>query len=32
MAHAKLRGPEDVDERLFADWLRQALELERANG
>jgi hypothetical protein len=30
MAHTKLRGPEDVDERLFANWLRQARELETA--
>ena len=30
MAHAKLRVPEDVDEKLFADWLRQARELELA--
>ena len=28
MAHTKLRSPEDVDEELFADWLRQARELE----
>jgi hypothetical protein len=28
MAHAKLRAPEDVDEAVFADWLRQARELE----
>src|SRR5262245_41175852 len=28
MAHAKLRSPQDVDEELFADWLRQARELE----
>jgi hypothetical protein len=28
MAHAKLHSPEDVDEELFADWLRQARELE----
>ena len=30
MAHAKLRAPDDVDETLFADWLRQARELELA--
>ena len=28
MAHAKLREPGDVDRGLFADWLRQARELE----
>ena len=28
MAHAKLREPADVDPALFADWLRQARELE----
>jgi hypothetical protein len=28
MAHAKLRSPDDVDEELFADWLRQARALE----
>ncbi len=28
MAHVKLFGPGDVDARLFADWLRQARELE----
>ncbi len=28
MAHAKLRGPEDVDGKLFASWLRQAREIE----
>ena len=27
MAHAKLRGPEDVDKPLFEHWLRQAIEL-----
>src|SRR5438067_1182129 len=27
MAHTKLRGPEDVDEQLFASWLQQAREL-----
>lgn len=33
MAHAKLRSLDDVDEELFADWLRQAHELElRASG
>jgi hypothetical protein len=32
MAHAKLRGPDDVDEGLFADWLAQARELELASG
>ena len=30
MAHTKLRAPEDVDRALFADWLRQARELELA--
>ena len=30
MAHAKLRSLSDVDEELFADWLRQARELELA--
>jgi len=30
MAHAKLRSLEDVDEALFADWLRQARDLEMA--
>ena len=29
MAHTKLRSPADVDEELFADWLRQARELEQ---
>jgi hypothetical protein len=28
MAHAKLRSPADVDEKLFASWLEQACELE----
>ena len=28
MAHTKLRSPDDLDEQLFADWLRQARELE----
>jgi hypothetical protein len=28
MAHAKLRSLDDVDEELFASWLRQARELE----
>ena len=28
MAHVKLRSTEDVDEQLFAEWLRQARELE----
>jgi hypothetical protein len=28
MAHVKLRTLEDVDEALFAEWLRQARELE----
>jgi hypothetical protein len=32
MAHVKLRTPEDVDEQLFADWLRQARELTLAAG
>jgi hypothetical protein len=27
MAHTKLHEPGDVDEQLFADWLRQAREL-----
>ena len=30
MAHVKLRSLEDVDAELFADWLRQALELARS--
>ena len=30
MAHTKLRDPSDVDPALFADWLRQARELELA--
>jgi hypothetical protein len=30
MAHTKLRRPEDVDEPLFANWLRQARQLETA--
>ena len=29
MAHTKLREPDDVDEPLFADWLRQARALQR---
>jgi hypothetical protein len=29
MAHVKLRGPEDVDRSLFADWLAQARALEQ---
>jgi hypothetical protein len=29
MGHATLRGPEDVDDALFADWLRQARALAR---
>jgi hypothetical protein len=29
MAHAKLRTRDDVDEKLFAKWLRQARDLER---
>jgi hypothetical protein len=32
MAHAKLRDVGDVDPPLFADWLRQARELELTNG
>jgi hypothetical protein len=28
MAHTKLRGPDDVDQALFASWLRQAREIE----
>lgn len=28
MAHVKLRGIDDIDPVLFADWLRQARELE----
>jgi hypothetical protein len=28
MAHVKLRDPNDVDEQLFANWLRQAREIE----
>jgi hypothetical protein len=31
MAHVKLRTPEDVDEPLFADWLRQARKLTLAD-
>ena len=31
MAHVKLRGVDDVDAELFADWLRQAGERERAS-
>jgi hypothetical protein len=31
MAHAKLRTPDDVDERLFADWTAQAIELATKN-
>ena len=27
MAHTKLRSPDDVDAKLFADWLRQARSL-----
>ena len=29
MGHATLRGPEDVDEALFAGWLREARALAR---
>jgi hypothetical protein len=29
MGHATLRSPADVDQELFADWLRQARELAR---
>jgi hypothetical protein len=29
MGHATLRGPEDVDDELFAGWLRQARALAR---
>ncbi len=29
MAHVKLRTVDDVDEHVFADWLRQARELHR---
>lgn len=32
MAHTKLRTRDDVDERLFADWLQQARELTLAAG
>jgi hypothetical protein len=32
MAHTKLRTRDDVDEKLFADWLRQARELTLARG
>jgi hypothetical protein len=32
MAHTKLRTRDDVDEKLFARWLRQARELERVAG
>jgi hypothetical protein len=28
MGHTKLRTPEDVDAKLFANWLRQAREFE----
>lgn len=28
MAHVKLRAADDVDEKLFAEWLRQAREIE----
>ena len=31
MAHTKLRTRDDVDEHLFADWLRQARELTLAS-
>ena len=31
MAHTKLRTRGDVDEQLFADWLRQARELTLAD-
>jgi hypothetical protein len=27
MAHVKLRAPADVDDELFANWLRQARRL-----
>lgn len=30
MAHAKLHSAEDVDAKLFTDWLRQAREIELA--
>jgi hypothetical protein len=30
MAHTKLRTREDVDEKLFAKWLRQARKLENS--
>ena len=32
MAHVKLRTLDDVDDELFAGWLRQARELELASG
>lgn len=32
MAHTKLRSVVDVDEELFASWLRQARELELGGG
>ena len=32
MGHATLRAPADVDEQLFAGWLRQARELARPAG
>jgi hypothetical protein len=32
MGHATLRDPADVDEPLFASWLRQARELARPRG
>lgn len=31
MAHTKLRDASDVDAKLFADWLRQAREIELYN-
>ena len=31
MAHTKLRTPNDVDAKLFADWLRQARAIELAD-
>jgi hypothetical protein len=31
MAHVKLRGEDDIDSTLFADWLRQARAIELAH-
>ena len=32
MAHVKLRSEGDIDRKLFADWLRQAREIELDGG